>query len=87
MKNLSESINFVNEAKISELHRLLSKKEKKNFELIGDLIDDIASEVSEWSEDNDVDMDSDTVTLARQLSNLAAQLRGEWDEPVEFKWY
>ena len=64
----------------------LTNNDKKNFKIIAAAIDNIVTEISRWVEMSEDNYDSDTCDLGKTLSNLAAQLRGEWNEPVKFKF-
>lgn len=79
---ISESI--VNETFSS---RQLTSDDKKNFHLIANELHKITAEVSNWLERDEKNEDSDTSSLAHQLSLLADQLEGEWDEEITFAYY
>lgn len=76
MKTLQQSIN--------EGRLRLSSNDRRNFKAIADELEKITSQISDWIEVDEENENSDTVALARTLSSLAAQLRGEWEDEVVF---
>lgn len=81
MKSLTEKIN--------ETLKLnyLSSDDETNFELVAKELDNITSEISKWMEQDKENESSDTAALAHLLSNVAAQLRGDWKEEIVFNFY
>lgn len=80
MKTLNDYI--VNES----LSRKLTNNDKTNFATIADELDKITGDISDWMEENAENEDSDTAALAHLLSNVAAQLRGEWSDEIVFNF-
>ena len=76
MKALQQSIN--------KCRLRLSSNDKRNFEAIADELEKITNQISDQIEVDEENENSDTAALARTLSSLAAQLRGEWEDEVVF---
>lgn len=61
-----------------------SKNDKGNLTKIAMLLDALSTKWSNFVEDNEEMMDSDTDAIVRQLSLVAKKLNGEWDEQICF---
>lgn len=61
-----------------------SKNDKGNLTKIAMLLDVLSTKWSNFVEDNEEMIDSDTDSTVKQLSLVAKKLNGEWDEQICF---
>lgn len=59
--------------------------EKRNMEMVAAVLSAITSKWSDYAEEHEEAMDTDTQALMYKLSHLSSKLRGDWDEePICF---
>jgi hypothetical protein len=58
--------------------------DEKNATMVAAVLSAITSEWSNYAEDHEEAMDSDTQALMYKLDNLSSKLRGDWDEQICF---
>ena len=63
---------------------VFSKNDTGNLTKIAMLLDALSTKWSNFVEDNEEMMDSDTNAIVRQLTLVAKKLNGEWDEKICF---
>ena len=76
---------FFNKVSQIRLPIRFNNDDKQNMEMVAAVLSAITSKWSDYAEEHEEAMDTDTQALMFKLSNLSSKLRDEWDEePICF---
>lgn len=75
---------FLNKVSNIGLRMRFGNNDERNAEMVAAVLSAITTEWSNYAEEHEEAMDTDTQALMFKLSHLSLKLRGDWDEEICF---